>query len=39
VRNSFAAGKVAFYEYADGGYYLIAEISLSHGTNSADESL
>jgi hypothetical protein len=39
VRNSFAAGKVAFYEYAYGGYYLIAEISLSHGTYSADESL
>ena len=39
VGNSFAAGKVTFYDYTDGGFYLIAEISLSRGTKSADESL
>ena len=29
VGNSFAAGKVTIYDYTDGGFYLITQISLS----------
>ena len=39
VGNCSAAGKVAFYEYTIGVFKLIAEISLSCGTYSNDESL
>jgi hypothetical protein len=39
VGNCFAAGKVAFHEFADGEFYLIAEFSLSRGTIFGDVSL